>query len=178
VRPPGDRRSSESCKISCSLLDFHRRRVPSVLTAERVLFQEQADLNPGSIGQSRGSYRVKNPLDFSRFRFWVLIGVIIPLAAGLLTWATGYLPILSLIGGFPFPWRELVFGQCAAKTPITPCRGPTLIPCYNCPVTYQVSYHWLSFAIDLIFNTAVGYSAILALPVVIRIVKRLYGRNE
>jgi hypothetical protein len=116
---------------------------------------------------------VKDPLDFSRSRFWVLVGVIIPLSAGLVTWATGYLTVLSQSGGFPLPWRELIFQECGIPT----CIGPWLRACHICGTT-SVRYGWPSFALDTIFNTAVGYSLILALPLASKALKSLYRRQK
>jgi hypothetical protein len=116
---------------------------------------------------------VKDPLDFSHFRFWALVGAVIPLLAGLVTWATGYLTVLSQSRGFPMPWRELFFQSCGMPA----CIGPWLRSCHICGGT-SVRYDLVSFALDTVFITAVGYSLVLALPLVSRALKSVYARRE
>jgi len=100
---------------------------------------------------------MKNPLSWSPLSFWLLVAVIIPVLAVLVTFATGYLIISSGIGGFPVPWAGLVFQPC-----------PLLIACTSrgCPICdsskiIQVNYDWLSFGVDILFYTAIGYSVVL-----------------
>lgn len=112
---------------------------------------------------------MKNPLDLSPIRFWTLVCVIIPLLAGLVAWATGYLTVLSFSGGFPIRWREVFFQSCGVPA----CKEICII----CGASL-VSPDGFSFALDVLFETAIGYSVIMALPVAIRVLKRHFGRHE
>ena len=99
---------------------------------------------------------MKDPLTFSRFGFWALVTGVIPVIAILFTWATGYLFVSFGSGGLPLPWRELVFQSCPL---IIACQS-NICTCISRIV--QVNFDWLSFAIDVLFYTGVGYSMVLA----------------
>jgi hypothetical protein len=100
---------------------------------------------------------VKNPLSWSLFRFWLLVVVIIPVLAVLVTWTAGYLYIAYGFGGFPVPWRGLVFQSCPLiACPLTGCTCDT-------SKIVQVNIDWLSLGVDILFYTAIGYSIVLVL---------------
>jgi len=86
----------------------------------------------------------------------ILVVVIIPLLAVFVTWATGYLSIAYGLGGFPAPWRELVFQICPLGR-LCPLSGCT---CDTSKIV-QVNIDWLSLGVDILFYTGIGYSMIL-----------------
>ncbi|TMI13441.1 hypothetical protein E6H35_07205 [Candidatus Bathyarchaeota archaeon] len=114
---------------------------------------------------------MKDPLTFSRFRFWALVGVIVPLLSCLVTWAIGFLLVSSGSGGFPIPWRELVFRPLFA---ICPTIGETACRLYGIRIA-QVD--WLSFVIDVLFYVGVGYSILLAYARTGVLLEKLMGRS-
>ncbi len=112
---------------------------------------------------------MKDPLTLGSGRFWGLVGVIVPLLALLATLATGYL-VSSGSGGFPIPWREVLFEASMGGCPVvglTSCRIIGVI---------QVSYDWLSFVIDVLFYIGVGYSIVLSYAPTGLVLKKLVGR--
>ncbi|OLD55847.1 hypothetical protein AUI46_03380 [archaeon 13_1_40CM_2_52_13] len=86
----------------------------------------------------------------------ILVVVIIPLLAVFVPWATGYLSIAHGLGGFPAPWRELVFQICPLGI-ACPLSGCTC----NAGKIVQVNIDWLSLGVDILFYTAIGYSIVL-----------------
>ncbi len=103
---------------------------------------------------------MKNPLVWDPFRFWVLVAVIIPLLAVLVTWTTGYLYISYGLGGFPAPWARFVYQMC----PLIVCPVGPLSRCLLCDVSkiVGVNIDWLPLSVDILFYTGIGYSMILA----------------
>ncbi len=68
----------------------------------------------------------------------VILSVIVPVVAVLITWLTQY-----ELDGFPFQWRTLGLA-CLAL---------------GCPPPVD-QYDWTAFALDALFYTAIGYSLV------------------
>ena len=101
---------------------------------------------------------MKDPLSWSPFRFWPLVVVIIPVLAVLVSWTTGYLYFAYGGGGFPAPWRELVFSYSPAYT----CPTILEVACIFNRIV-QVNIDWVSLGVDILFYTAIGYSLVIVL---------------
>ena len=95
---------------------------------------------------------VKDPLSWSSFSFWLVVVAITPALAVLATLVTGYLYFAYGGWGFPAPWRGLVFQIC----PLMACTVN------GCPICNS-SIDWVSFGVDILFYTAIGYSLVLVL---------------